>query len=136
MKEDLKVWLTFLSNYNGTIVILDKFWSSSATLELFTDSAGGTGKGFGIYFNGMWAQAVWTVQWELTGMLTDITFLELFPVFVALNIWGYYLRNKKIIFHVDNQAVVYIIKKNRLGRQGLCPLSRSSYLRVSSSTSY
>jgi hypothetical protein len=57
MKEDLKVWLTFLSNYNGTIVILDKFWSSNAILELFTDSAGGTGKGFGIYFNGMWAQA-------------------------------------------------------------------------------
>ena len=41
MKEDLKVWLTFLSNYNGTTIILDKFWSSSATLELFTDSAGG-----------------------------------------------------------------------------------------------
>jgi hypothetical protein len=52
MKEDLKVWLTFLSNYNGTIVILDKFWSSNAILELFTDSVGGTGKGFGIYFNG------------------------------------------------------------------------------------
>jgi hypothetical protein len=111
MKEDLKVWLTFLSNYNGTIVILDKFWSSNAILELFTDSAGGTGKGFGIYFNGMWAQAVWPVQWELTGMLADITFLGLFPVGVALNIWGYYLRNKKIIFHVDDQAVVYIINK-------------------------
>ena len=41
MKEDLKVWLTFLSNYNGTTVILDKVWSSSTTLELFTDSAGG-----------------------------------------------------------------------------------------------
>lgn len=45
MKEDLKVWLTFLSNYNGTTIILDKFWTSSATLELFTDSAGGLGKG-------------------------------------------------------------------------------------------
>ena len=84
MKEGLKVWLTFLSNYNGTTVILQKFWSSSATLELFTDSAGGTGKGFGIYFNGMWAQAVWPEQ--LTGILTDITSLELSPVVVALNI--------------------------------------------------
>jgi hypothetical protein len=44
-------------------------------------------------------------------MVADITFLGLFPVDVALNIWGYYLRNKKIIFHVDNQAVVYIIYK-------------------------
>jgi hypothetical protein len=57
----------------------------------------------------MWAQAVWPVQWELTGILTDITFLELFPVVVALNISGYYLRNITLIFHVDNQAVVYII---------------------------
>jgi hypothetical protein len=59
----------------------------------------------------MWAQAIWPEQWELTRILTDITFLELFPVVVALNIWGYYLRTKKIIFHVDNQAVVYIINK-------------------------
>jgi hypothetical protein len=35
MKEDLKVWLTFLSNYNGTTVIVDKVWSSSTTLEFF-----------------------------------------------------------------------------------------------------
>jgi hypothetical protein len=54
-------------------------------------------KGLRIYFNGMWAQLAWPVQWELSGILTDITFLELFPVVVALNIWGYYLRNKKII---------------------------------------
>jgi len=40
MKEDLKVWLTFLSNYNEKTIVLDKFWSSSATLELLTDSAG------------------------------------------------------------------------------------------------
>lgn len=43
MKEDLNIWLLFLSNYNGTTVILDKFWSSNSDLELFTDSAGGVG---------------------------------------------------------------------------------------------
>jgi len=46
MKEDLKVWLLFMSNYNGTTVIFYKFWSSSATLELFSDIVGGKGKGF------------------------------------------------------------------------------------------
>jgi hypothetical protein len=40
MKNDLKVWLNFLSNYNGTTVILDQFWSSNSDLELLTDSAG------------------------------------------------------------------------------------------------
>jgi hypothetical protein len=72
----------------------------------------------------MWAQLVWPAQWELSGILTDITFLELFPVVVALNIWGYYLRNKKIIFHVDNQAVVYIINKKLSRSPRVMPLVR------------
>jgi hypothetical protein len=29
MKDDLRVWLSFLFNYNGTTVILDQFWSSN-----------------------------------------------------------------------------------------------------------
>jgi hypothetical protein len=72
----------------------------------------------------MWAQLVWPAQWELSEILTDITFLELFPVVVALNIWGYYLRNKKIIFHVDNQAVVYIINKKLSRSPRVMPLVR------------
>jgi hypothetical protein len=41
MREDIKVWLTFLSEYNGVTVITDNAWASNETLELFTDSAGG-----------------------------------------------------------------------------------------------
>ena len=74
MREDLKLWLLFLENYNGTTVMLDKCWYSNADLELFTDSAGGTG--FGIYFNKKWAQAVSPSEWVKTGILSDITFLE------------------------------------------------------------
>jgi hypothetical protein len=35
--------------------------------------------------------------------------LELFPIIVALHIWGDELRNKKIMFLCDNQAVVHIL---------------------------
>ena len=45
------------------------------------------------------------------GILKDITFLELFPVVVALCIWGEQLKNKKVIFNIDNQSVVHIINK-------------------------
>ena len=45
------------------------------------------------------------------GILKDITFLELFPVVVALCIWGEHLKIKKIIFNIDNQSVVHIINK-------------------------
>jgi hypothetical protein len=52
------------------------------------DSAGGQNRGFGIYFQGKWAQKGWSKDWEKMGILKDITFLELFPVVVALCIWG------------------------------------------------
>jgi hypothetical protein len=35
---------------------VDNAWASNKTLELFTDSAGGQNRGFGIYFQGKWAQ--------------------------------------------------------------------------------
>ena len=43
--------------------------------------------------------------------MSDITFLELFPVVVALNIWGADLKNNKILFHIDNMSVAIIINK-------------------------
>lgn len=115
MKDDIKIWLLFLDKYNGTTVFLDRFWVYNDQLQLFSDSAGGTEKplkGFGIYFNGKWAQANWPESWLFLGLLTDITFLELFPVVVAINIWGPLLRNKKILFRIDNQSVVNIINKS------------------------
>jgi hypothetical protein len=36
MREDIKVWLTFLSEYNGVTVITDNAWASNETLKLFT----------------------------------------------------------------------------------------------------
>lgn len=43
------------------------------------------------------------------GITEDITVLELFPLLVSLQIWGNDLRNKKILFRVDNLAVVHIV---------------------------
>ena len=41
MKEDLSVWISFLSQYNGVTVMLDSLWTSNEAINLFTDSAGG-----------------------------------------------------------------------------------------------
>jgi hypothetical protein len=51
-------------------------------------------------------------EWADNGILADITFLELFPVVISVHIWGIHLKNKRIIFNVDNQAVVAIINKS------------------------
>jgi hypothetical protein len=50
MREDLKVWISFLSDNNGITVMLDNVWTSNETMCLFTDSADGRYKRFGIYF--------------------------------------------------------------------------------------
>jgi hypothetical protein len=39
MKKDLKVWKTFLNNYNGCSYIQELNWISNSDLQLFTDSA-------------------------------------------------------------------------------------------------
>jgi hypothetical protein len=38
-----------------------------------------------------------------------MTFLELFPVYVAIRLWSAQLANKRILFHIDNSAVVQVI---------------------------
>jgi hypothetical protein len=43
---------------------------------LFTDSAGDQNRGFGIYFQGKWAQKCWPKLWEEMGILKDITYMS------------------------------------------------------------
>jgi hypothetical protein len=50
--------------------------------------------------------------------------LELFPVVIAVSIWGNLLRNKKILFHIDNKAVVFIINKKTSTSQKVMILER------------
>lgn len=109
IKLDLQMWLNFFRSHNGVSVFHDRFWVSNADVQLFTDSAGGPDMGFGIYFQTKWTFAPWPASWRTRGITQDITVLELFPIFVALQIWGENLRNKKIRFHCDNMAVVHII---------------------------
>ena len=60
----------------------------------------------------LWGFLCWKVGpklWVALCITEDITVLDLFPLLVSLHIWGDQLRNKKLLFTVDNQAVVHII---------------------------
>ena len=109
IRLDLEMWLEFFRNYNGVSAFHDRFWVSNTDVQLFSDSAGGAELGFGIYFQRNWSYGAWPQQWFEKGWTKDITFLEIFPFFVALHIWGNMLCNKKIKFSCDNMAVVHII---------------------------
>lgn len=43
--------------------------------------------------------------------MKDLTFLELVPVVLVISLWGDKLAKKKIVLHLDNQAVVAILNK-------------------------
>jgi len=118
IKADLNMWLEFLEGYNGVTLMPDMFWASNDALEIFTDSAGGKEMGLGIYFQGRWAFSQWPKKWFDMGLLRNITFLELFPVVVALTMWGEQLQNKKLLFYIDNEAVVMVINK----KSSKCPM--------------
>ena len=103
------MWKQFFIKFNGIAVFHDRFWVSNEDVQLFTDSAAGEGLGFGIYFAGAWACAKWPDDWHTSGYTADITVLELFPIMIALFIWGEQLRDKKICFRSDNEAVCHIL---------------------------
>jgi len=43
--------------------------------------------------------------------MRNMAFLELVPVVLALFLWSEQLKNKRIIFHIDNLALVSILSK-------------------------
>ena len=97
IKADLNVWLQFLRSYNGVTVIPDRYWLTNIDLDLFTDSAGCSDLGFGIYFQGYWCHGSWPKEWDQS-ILRNMAFLELFPVLIVLFIWGSKFANKRCYF--------------------------------------
>ena len=109
IKLDLLMWLHFFREHNGVSAFHDRYWVSNEDVQLFSDSAAGPNLGFGIYFQGKWSHGVWPDKWREDGITDDINVLELFPIFVAIHLWGNALRNKKIKFECDNMPVTQII---------------------------
>ena len=108
MKEDIRVWLSFLELFNGCCYFPDLKW---ATLHLFTDSSGGKQLGCGSYYEPHWAYFSWPVAWKEADILRDMTFLELVPIVLAFHIWSHHWVNRKIVLHIDNQALVTLLNK-------------------------
>lgn len=109
IKSDLKMWLVFLDHFNGVAYFPDTVWEDSSILQLFTDSAGSGHLGCGGYFRGSWFFLQWPAHWNNQDILRDMTFLELIPVVLAIELWGIRLQHKKVQFHVDNLSLVSAI---------------------------
>ena len=109
IKEELRMWQTFLNDFNGASYMLDVEWVSSAQLQLYTDSAGGSGLGCGCYLDGAWSFLQWPDQWAISVILKDITFLEMVPIALAVMLWKRHFRGLRIQFCTDSMACLHIL---------------------------
>ena len=105
-RADLQAWENFITEFNGKSCFLFQNWVSSDSIKLYSDAAGVYG-GFAAVFGCRWIAGDWTPDMEPL----HITVKELFPIVLALEIWGHLLTNHKLLFLSDNAAVVDIINK-------------------------
>ena len=117
-RRDLQAWSTFIDNFNGKSLLLNKKFASAQSLHLHTDAAGSLG--YGAIFGSCWFYGSWPNKYASF----NITFKELFPIVLALGIWGFKLANKCITIHSDNEAVVYILNKQTSKDKAIMTLVR------------
>ena len=105
VREDLRVWLSFLDHFNGKSFFLNEVWLSSQKLDLYTDASGALG--FGAICGRHWCYGEWPETWAHR----NIAFLEFYPIVLSLHRWGQSMSNRCILFFTDNQALVHVINK-------------------------
>ena len=105
VKEDLRVWLSFLSSFNGKSFFLNEVWCNSNKLNLFTDASGSIG--FGAIFGSEWCYGKWPDNW----LHRNIAILEFYPIVLSLCLWGYKMQNHSVLFFTDNESLVHVINK-------------------------
>ena len=102
-KDDLKLWLSFIENFNGKSFFHTPVLLSSSKLKLYTDASGSIG--YGAIFGSSWLQGTWPPAWRQF----NIAVLEFYPIVAALKVWGQALCDKRVLFITDNQAIVAVI---------------------------
>ena len=112
MKEDCRIWLSFLTHgsshvINRPFVDLHKF-KTSETLNFYTDSSAAEDLGFGCVFGHRWFFGRWEQDFTRTRK-PSIAYLELAALCFAVLTWSSLIRNKRIIIYCDNQSVVHMV---------------------------
>lgn len=109
MKDDIKMWLKFLEQFNGTCKFGKIKWVTNSEVNLFTDSSGNANLGCAVYFMHHWTYFQWPDSWRDKNVMKELTFLELVPILLAIFLLKEQLSNKQIIFHTDNKSLVSVL---------------------------
>ncbi|XP_021349686.1 uncharacterized protein LOC110447998 [Mizuhopecten yessoensis] len=113
-REDIRMWLSFLAQWNGAAIFYDRQITSTDDLQLFTDASGTLG--YGGYMQGEWFSEAWPSSMQEHANSEEelsIAFKELYPIVVSAMIWGHLWKGLRIMFMCDNTATVSILHKGR-----------------------
>ena len=109
MREDLRMWLSFLESplafsrpfidFNSTL--------TATVLNWFTDATKNSILGFGGYCGDCW----FATQWGdfVTECDPSIEYLELYAVTIAVLLWLKKFKNSRIVLFCDNESAVHMI---------------------------
>ena len=100
-REDLIWWKDLLTNWNGVSLFSFRHWEFLPNLFITSDAS--ITKGLGIVYGSHWCSIKWPSAFD--GNL-NIAVLELIPLVISAHLWGHEWSRRKILFRVDNMAVV------------------------------
>lgn len=103
VRLDLNAKTEFMDNFNLGSIFRDEVWKDSEKLQKYTDAAGSLGYGAVFGSKLFYGKCV-----DINMQEFSITVKELFPIVVAIEIWGQNVSNSSIMFFLDNLAVVHI----------------------------
>lgn len=96
-----------LDTFNGKYFFLGETFLDNETIQLYTDASGS--HGYGAVFGKSWFYGTWDAEWRDF----NITVKELYPIVLAVEVWGKRMANSCICFQCDNEALVYVNKQSR-----------------------
>ena len=117
VKWDLRTWLNFLEEYNGVTFFRTQRLINSDTLNMCSDACK---QGFGATFGKEWIQCLYPCSWSDH----HIAFLELYPIYVMIAMFGNTIANSNIVFYCDNIAIVHVINKQSASDNSLMAIVR------------
>jgi len=119
VKKDLQTWLQFLNQFNGKAFFLHEKMLWSPHINMYTDASGSIG------FAGIYGSRWFYGKWQTPQHDTNIAVLELYPITLAVIMYGPAMANHAITFMTDNEAVVAVINKVTTKHKQLMSLVRS-----------
>lgn len=104
-RADLRLWYDFLDHYNGCTVLTGDRFVSSSSLQLHSDAAGS--RGFACTYLSSWTFGSFPDKVKYHHINT----LELYPIALAVFLFGHLWQDKNILFICDYMAVVHCLNK-------------------------